>query len=103
MKYIGFIYILTNENNTTVYIGVSENLLKRIFEHKQKNIEGFTKKYNLTKLIYYEYFESITLAIKREKQLKNWHREWKINLIKNVNPKFKDLYYKLLDAETSLS
>ena len=101
MRHIGFIYILTNKSNKTLYIGVTENLLKRISEHKQKNIEGFSKKYNLTKFIYYEYFENITLAIKREKQLKNWHRNWKFNLIKKTNPEFKDLYKKLIDAETS--
>ena len=103
MKYKGFIYILTNKNNTTLYIGVTENLLKRIFEHKQKNIDGFSKKYNLTKLIYYEFFENIILAIEREKQLKNWHRDWKLNLIRKSNPEFRDLYQTLIDAETSLS
>ena len=101
MKHIGFIYILTNSTNTTLYIGVTANLIKRIYEHKEKKVEGFTKKYNLTKLIYYEYFENIILAIKREKQLKNWKREWKIELIRKLNPEFKDLYQSLLDAESS--
>ena len=101
MKNIGFIYILTSQNNTIFYIGVTENLIKRIFEHKQKKVVGFTQKYNLTKLVYYEYFENIVLAIKREKQLKNWHRDWKINLIKQKNPDFRDLFQELVDAETS--
>ncbi|OGK13548.1 endonuclease [Candidatus Roizmanbacteria bacterium RIFCSPLOWO2_01_FULL_38_12] len=100
MKNIGFIYILTSQNNTIFYIGVTENLIKRIFEHKQKKVVGFTQKYNLTKLVYYEYFENIVLAIKREKQLKNWHRDWKINLIKQKNPDFRDLFQELVDAET---
>jgi putative endonuclease len=66
--------------------------MKRVFQHKQKYIEGFSKQYNLNKLLYYEVFDSAIEAISREKQLKNWHREWKINLIKSENPKFKDLY-----------
>ncbi len=85
------VYILTNYNETTFYIGVTRNLQKRIWEHKNKVVEGFTKKYNINKLVYYETTNSIESAIKREKQLKNWHREWKINLIKQTNPKFNDL------------
>lgn len=91
-----YIYILTNKNNNVLYIGVTSDLTKRIWEHKNKVIDGFTKKYNLDKLVYYEAGESITDAIKREKQLKNWHRDWKLNLIKTVNPEFKDLYYELI-------
>ena len=85
------VYILTNYTNTTLYIGVTSNLRKRIFEHKNKLYEGFSKQYNTNKLVYYEMTESITSAIEREKQLKRWHREWKINLIKENNPEFKDL------------
>lgn len=86
-----FIYVLTNFHNTTFYIGVTNNLERRIFEHKNQLIEGFSKKYKLKKLVYYEEYPSIIDAIVREKQLKNWHREWKINLIKQSNPEFKDL------------
>ncbi len=85
------VYIMTNCNNTTFYIGVTSNLQKRIWEHKNKVVEGFTKKYNINKLVYYEITDSIESAIIREKQLKNWHREWKLNLIKDNNPEFKDL------------
>ena len=82
---------MTNCNNTTFYIGVTSNLQKRIWEHKNKVVEGFTKKYNINKLVYYEITDSVESAIIREKQLKNWHREWKLNLIKDNNPEFKDL------------
>ena len=89
------VYILTNYNQTTFYIGVTNNLKRRIWEHKNKIVEGFTKKYNLNKLIYYELTESIESAINREKQLKRWHRQWKINLVKEMNPEFLDLYDSL--------
>ena len=87
-----YIYILTNRLNTILYIGVTNNLIRRVYEHKMKLIEGFTKKYRLSKLVYYEIFDDGYNAIKREKQLKNWHREWKYNLIEEVNPKLTDLY-----------
>ncbi len=85
------VYILTNYNETTFYIGVTGNLKKRIWEHKNKIVDGFTKKYNVDKLVYFEQTESIEAALNREKQLKRWHRDWKINLIKEVNPTLKDL------------
>ena len=85
------VYILTNYNETTFYIGVTGNLQKRIWEHKNKAINGFTKKYNVDKLVYYELTEDVKVALNREKQFKNWHRQWKINLIKEMNPNFKDL------------
>lgn len=86
-----FVYILTNKTNKVLYVGVTNNLERRIYEHKNKLIEGFTKKYNLTKLVYYEETTDIESAIAREKQLKNWHRDWKINLICGFNPEWKDL------------
>ena len=85
------VYILTNYNETTFYIGVTGNLQKRIWEHKNKVVEGFTKKYNVDRLVYYELTEDVESALNREKQLKHWHRQWKINLIKEMNPEFKDL------------
>ena len=85
------VYILTNYNETTFYIGVTGNLQKRIWEHKNKVVEGFTKKYNVDRLVYYELTEDVESALNREKQLKRWHRQWKINLIKEMNPEFKDL------------
>lgn len=91
----GYTYILGN-NNLTLYIGVTNNLIKRIYEHKQALVPGFTKRYNLHKLFYFEVYPSIQEAIAREKQLKRWHREWKINLIKEKNPDFKDLFISLL-------
>lgn len=90
-----YVYILTNVTNRVLYTGVTSNLIKRVFEHRHKFVKGFTQKYNITKLVYYEIFDDITEAIKREKQLKNWHREWKMNLIKSKNPNFDDLYKTL--------
>lgn len=91
----GYVYILAN-NNLTLYIGVTNNLVKRIFEHKQGQVAGFTKRYKLHKLIYFEEFPSIEEAIAREKQLKNWKRQWKLDLVKKFNPGFKDLYLNIV-------
>ncbi len=82
---------MTNKHHTTLYVGVTNNLIRRAYEHKEKINKGFTSKYNLTKLIYFEDTTDVYQAICREKQLKNWHRQWKINLIKNTNPNFYDL------------
>ena len=95
------VHITTNVNNSTLYIGVTGNLPKRIYEHKNKLVDGFTKEYDVDKLIYFEQTENVQSALNREKQLKNWHRNWKINLINSVNPEWKDLSDSLLDAETS--
>jgi putative endonuclease len=86
-----YVYILTNKSNKVIYIGVTNDLVRRMSEHKNKLVEGFTKKYNLTKLVYYEVTNDVESAIKREKQLKNWHRDWKTNLINQFNPGWKDL------------
>jgi len=97
-----YVYILTNKSNKVLYIGVTNNLVRRMFEHKNKLVEGFAKKYNLTKLVYYDLTNDVESAINREKQLKNWHRDWKINLITQVNPKWRDLSKEFLgDAESS--
>ena len=85
------VYILTNYSQSTFYIGVTGNLQKRVWEHKNKVAEGFTKKYNVDRLVYFELTDSVDTALNREKQLKRWHREWKINLIREMNPEFKDL------------
>lgn len=77
-------------------IGVTNDLVKRIWEHKSKRVEGFTKKYNLTKLVYFEVFNDPLSAIAREKQLKHWKREWKLSIIQELNPRFNDLYESLL-------
>jgi putative endonuclease len=93
------VYIVTNKTNSTLYIGVTSNLPKRIYEHKNKLADGFTKKYNVNKLVYFEQTENVQSALKREKQLKNWHRNWKTNLINSVNPEWRDLASTLLDNE----
>lgn len=91
----GFVYIMSNTNRTTFYIGVTGNLKERIADHKNGIGSGFTSKYELKDLVYYEEFPDINQAIDREKQLKNWHRQWKINLIQSVNPKMIDLYREI--------
>ncbi len=91
-----YIYIMTNKSKGTLYIGVTSNIIKRIYEHKNKLTDGFTKKYNLKKLVYYEIYDDIDEAIKREKQLKSWKREWKIELIEKINDNWNDLYDEIL-------
>ena len=90
-----YIYILSNKNRTVLYIGVTSNLLNRIENHKNGSGSKFTKKYNVNELLYFEPFIEINQAIKREKQLKNWNKEWKWNLIKENNPDLVDLYNDL--------
>ena len=87
-----FIYILANKRNGTLYIGMTNNLVKRVYEHKQKLVEGFTKKYFVDKLIYFEVYKFVDDAILREKRLKKWNRAWKIKLIEDKNPNWDDLY-----------
>jgi len=86
-----YVYILTNKYNTVLYTGVTNNLTRRITEHKNKLINGFTEKYNINKLVYFEECSDIEAAIQREKNLKKWNRSWKIELIKKLNPELKDL------------
>ncbi len=88
----GYVYILTNTNNTVLYTGVTSNLVKRVYEHKNKMVQGFTEKYNLHKLVYYEVFEDMMNAIIREKQIKGWLRSKKISLIEKANANWTDLY-----------
>ena len=91
-----YIYILSNKRNGTLYIGVTNNLIKRVYEHKNKVIKGFTKKYSVHNLVYYEQTENINSAIEREKQLKKWNRKWKLELIEKFNPEWQDLYNDLI-------
>ena len=86
-----YVYILTNVKNTVLYVGVTNNLERRVYEHKQKILEGFTKKYNVNKLVYFETAEDAYNAINREKQLKNLLRRKKEELINSMNPTWKDL------------
>jgi len=89
-----FVYILTNKNNKVLYTGVTSDLIERIYQHKEKLVKGFTSRYNVDKLVYYEIFEDISEAISREKQIKNWHKDWKWNLIKEKNPELLDLRHR---------
>jgi putative endonuclease len=97
----GFIYIITNKNNSTLYIGVTSNLPNRIEEHKEKRFQNsFSSRYNLNKLVYYEQFQMIGDAISREKQLKAGSRKSKLGLIESVNPNWVDLYEEIKDIMT---
>ncbi|MFA5360683.1 MAG: GIY-YIG nuclease family protein [Candidatus Paceibacterota bacterium] len=90
-----YVYIVANKYNKVLYTGITNNLYRRIYEHKHKIIKGFTHKYNITKLVYYEIFDDVESAIIREKQIKAGSRQKKIELIKTINPNFEDLYDSL--------
>ncbi len=90
-----YIYIMTNQRNTVLYTGVTNNLKRRVYEHKEKLVDGFTKKYNINKLVYYEVFEDIESAILKEKQIKAGSRQRKIELINSMNKEWRDLYGEL--------
>lgn len=92
-----YVYILTSKRNGTLYTGVTSNLVQRVYQHKQGNVEGFTKKYGVKMLAYFEKHESADEAITREKQIKKWNRAWKIKLIEQENPQWKDLYHLILE------
>ncbi len=87
-----YVYILSSKRNGTLYIGVTNNLVRRVFEHKQGNVAGFTKKYGVKHLVYYEQYSDALTAIQREKTMKFWSRQWKINKIQENNPTWNDLY-----------
>ena len=91
-----YVYILSNKNRTVLYIGVTSNLLERVTNHKNDKGSVFTKKYNVTDLLFFEVFTNINDAIKREKQLKTWHKVWKWDLIKEQNNDLRDLYHDLI-------
>jgi len=90
-----YVYILTNWNNTVMYVGVTNDLVRRVYEHKNKIYESFTKKYNLKKLVYFELFFDINEAIKREKEIKKWRREKKNTLVESTNPEWIDISIEL--------
>ena len=90
-----FVYILANKKNGTLYIGVTNDLIRRVYEHKKGILPGFTKKYNIKILVYYEIHDCIYEAIKREKAMKKWLRKWKIQLIEKENPEWKDLFNEI--------
>lgn len=89
------VYILASKRNGTLYIGVTSDLIKRTWEHKNHVVEGFTKKYDVTELVYFELHDDMAAAILREKQIKKWNRAWKIRLIEERNPNWHDLYKSL--------
>lgn len=91
----GYVYILASKRNGTLYIGVTSDLKGRVWEHKNDLVEGFTKRYGVHMLVYYEVADDIRGAIVREKQLKKWNREWKLRLIEDFNPTWRDLYDEL--------
>lgn len=91
-----YVYIMASKNHGTLYIGVTSDLIGRVCQHKNNLIEGFTKRYGVHNLVYFEASDDVESAIAREKQLKNWHRQWKINLIEERNPNWTDLYNTLI-------
>ena len=93
-----YVYILASKRNGTLYVGVTSDLTRRIWEHKSKEHEGFTKKYSVDKLVYFEQHDDAENAIKREKSLKKYNRKWKLDLIEKVNPEWKDLYSELISG-----
>lgn len=98
-----YVYIMSNKRRTTFYIGVTNNVERRVYEHREGIYESFTKRYRLTDVVYVEATNDVLAALEREKQLKRWHRPWKLNLIRSVNPKMKDLASDFIqgDSETS--
>ena len=91
----GYVYILASKKNGTLYTGVTSDLIKRVYQHKNKEIEGFTSKYNVTQLVYFEVYHDITDAIVRETRIKRWKRAWKLELIEKENLNWRDLYETL--------
>lgn len=92
-----YVYIVTNKPRGTLYVGMTNNLVRRSYEHRNGLIDGFTKKYNLKRLVYFEVFDRVEDAILREKRLKKWNKQWKIDLIERVNPNWSDLYEQLVE------
>ncbi len=90
------VYILASKRNGTLYIGVTSDLMKRVWEHKQDMVEGFTRKYEVHTLVYFEQHDEMAEAIRREKQLKKWNRAWKIELIEKINPHWRDLWPEIV-------
>ncbi len=96
MKNGGYVYILASRRNGTLYIGVTSDLVRRVYDHKHGSVDGFSKKYKTHNLVYYEIHERIDDAILREKQMKAWKRQWKLRLIERQNPDWEDLYGGIL-------
>ena len=92
-----YVYILASKRNGTLYTGVTSNLIKRVWQHKHEVIQGFTRKYNIKTLVYYEVHENAESAISREKRIKKWRRAWKLGLIEENNPEWRDLYEDIVE------
>ena len=90
------VYILSNKRNGTLYVGVTSDLVKRVWEHRNNFVEGFTKRYGVHNLVWYELHKRMASAIQREKRLKDWKRKWKVHLIERKNPDWKDLYHAII-------
>ena len=93
-----YVYILASKIGGTLYIGVTNNLARRVYEHRESLVDGFTKKYDVTRLVYYEVHSEVEAAITREKQMKKWNRAWKVRLIEGSNPNWDDLYTQIAKA-----
>ena len=93
-----YIYILASKRNGTLYVGFTGDLLKRVYEHKNDFVDGFTKRYGVHRLVYYEICDDFASALRREKQIKEWKRRWKLELIEKENPEWRDLYEQILQA-----
>jgi len=96
-----FVYILASRVGGTLYVGVTGDLVRRVYEHKEKSVKGFTRKYGVARLVYFEQFGDVSLALQREKQLKRWKRMWKVQLIEEKNPDWVDLIVQSLAAEVT--
>lgn len=92
-----YIYIMASKKNGTLYIGITNNLIRRVYEHRSNLIGGYTQKYSVHDLVYFEHTNDVVAAIQREKQLKKWNRKWKIELIEGENPDWRDLYYEITE------
>ncbi|MFW5648651.1 MAG: GIY-YIG nuclease family protein [Candidatus Alkaliphilus sp. MAG34] len=90
-----YVYMLTNKNNRVLYTGITNNLERRVYQHKNKLVKGFTEKYNVNRLVYFDYTRDVNAAIAREKQIKGWTRKKKNKLVEDMNPNWEDLYEKL--------
>jgi putative endonuclease len=92
----GWVYFITNKRNGVLYVGVTSNLARRAYEHREGQVDGFSKQYGLKRLVYYEHFDNIRDAIQREKTIKHWPRGWKVRLLHALNPEWDDLYETLV-------
>lgn len=94
-----YVYILCSGRNGTLYIGMTSDLVKRVYEHKNNLVDGFTKKYGVHRLVWYEIHDAAETAIRREKQMKKWERSWKLRVVEEINPQWRDLYLDLLESD----